>query len=52
MSRLSAKMSRIKVTSMLIVQGWQLLFSSYAQKSEPIPPDMMGTFRHNCRIRS
>jgi hypothetical protein len=36
-------MSRTMIQSMLIVGALAITFSGYAQKSEPIPPDMMGT---------
>jgi len=35
-------MSRI-IHSMIIIGALEIAFSGYAQKSEPIPPDMMGT---------
>jgi hypothetical protein len=36
-------MSRIMIHSMIIIGALEIVFSGYAQKSEPIPPDMMGT---------
>ena len=36
-------MSQIIMRSMMIVGALAIAFSGYAQESEPIPPDMMGT---------
>jgi hypothetical protein len=36
-------MSRMTAWSMMIVGAFAIALSGYAQKSEPIPPDMMGT---------
>jgi len=36
-------MSRIMIHSTMILGALAIAFSGYAQKSEPIPPDMMGT---------
>jgi len=36
-------MSRMTAWSMMIVGALVFPLSGYAQKSEPIPPDMMGT---------